>query len=69
RVLWSRVSKTIQLLILVHKSSRTVTEHNLNARVMAAFTPKWHVVRGMPRGTPVENEHPEIYETFHREVA
>ncbi|KAK7081579.1 hypothetical protein SK128_015217, partial [Halocaridina rubra] len=25
------------------------------------------VAHGMPRGTPVENEHPEIYETFHTE--
>ncbi|KAK7082930.1 hypothetical protein SK128_000334 [Halocaridina rubra] len=31
--------------------------------IKAAFTPKWNVARGMPRGTTDENEHPEIYET------
>ncbi|KAK7081687.1 hypothetical protein SK128_017185, partial [Halocaridina rubra] len=31
----------------------------------AALTPKCRVAHGIPRGTPFENEHPEIYETFH----
>ncbi|KAK7084205.1 hypothetical protein SK128_002797 [Halocaridina rubra] len=37
---------------------------NINA---GRFLSKYHVARGMPRGTAIENEHPEIYETFHTE--
>ncbi|KAK7075007.1 hypothetical protein SK128_019698 [Halocaridina rubra] len=42
----------------------TIRQHP-NSGPKAAFTSKWHVARG----TPIENEHPKIYETFHTEVA
>lgn len=35
----------------------------------AACTPEWHGARFLPRGTPVDNEDPELSETFHTDVA
>ena len=37
--------------------------------IKAAFTPRWHVARATARRMPLENEHKEIYETFHTKVA
>lgn len=33
--------------------------------VIIGATPRWHVARGMPRDTPLENVHSETCQTFH----